>query len=73
MFRALLSHPQEALHIRRLAYCVRVMSVGCTGIGVFHSSPGAANWHNTHVVCQAPFVEAPAEDEQVMFETFRGP
>jgi hypothetical protein len=29
MFRALLAHPQEALHKRRLVYCVRVMSVGC--------------------------------------------
>jgi hypothetical protein len=30
MFRALLAHPQEALHKRHLVYCVRVMSVGCT-------------------------------------------
>jgi hypothetical protein len=29
MFRALLAHPQEALHKRHLVYCVRVMSVGC--------------------------------------------
>jgi hypothetical protein len=34
MFRALLAHPQEALHKRHLVYCVRVMSVGCTRIGV---------------------------------------
>jgi hypothetical protein len=34
MFRALLAHPQEALHKRHLAYCVRVMSVGCIRIGV---------------------------------------
>jgi hypothetical protein len=34
MFRALLAHPQEALHKRHLVYCVRVMSVGSTGIGV---------------------------------------
>jgi hypothetical protein len=34
MFRALLAHPQEALRKRHLAYCVRVMSVGCTRIGV---------------------------------------
>jgi hypothetical protein len=27
MFRALLAHPQEALHKRPLVYCVRVMSV----------------------------------------------
>jgi hypothetical protein len=30
MFRALLPHLQEALHKQQLAYCVRVMSVGCT-------------------------------------------
>jgi hypothetical protein len=29
MFRALLAHPQDALHKRLLIYCVRVMSVGC--------------------------------------------
>jgi hypothetical protein len=32
MFRALLAHPQEALHKRHLVYCVLVMSVGCTRI-----------------------------------------
>jgi hypothetical protein len=32
MFRALLTHPQEALHKQHLVYCVRVMSVGCTRI-----------------------------------------
>jgi hypothetical protein len=36
MFRALLAHPQEALHKRHLVYCVSVMSVGCTKIGVYH-------------------------------------
>jgi hypothetical protein len=34
MFRALLAHPQEGLHKRHLIYCVRVMSVGCSRIGV---------------------------------------
>jgi hypothetical protein len=34
MFRALLVHPQEVLHKRHLVCCVRVMSVGCTRIGV---------------------------------------
>jgi hypothetical protein len=34
MFRALIAYPQEALHKRRLGYCVRVMSVGCTRIEV---------------------------------------
>jgi hypothetical protein len=32
MFRALLAHLQEALHKRRLIYCVLVMSVGYTRI-----------------------------------------
>jgi hypothetical protein len=34
MFQTLLSHPQEELNKRQLVYCVRVMSVGCTKIGV---------------------------------------
>jgi hypothetical protein len=34
VFRALLAHPQEALHERHLIYCMRVMSVGCTRISV---------------------------------------
>jgi hypothetical protein len=34
VFRALVAHLQEALQIRPLVYCVRVMSVGFTGIGV---------------------------------------
>jgi hypothetical protein len=34
MFRSLLAHPQEALNKRHLVYCVPVMSVGCTRIGV---------------------------------------
>jgi hypothetical protein len=38
MFRALLAHPQEALHKQHLAYCVRVMSVG-----VELANPGAIN------------------------------
>jgi hypothetical protein len=54
MFRALLANPQEAHHKRYLVYCVCVMSVGCTRIGVelqsvqsrgmeWNSNPGAAN------------------------------
>jgi hypothetical protein len=34
MFRALLAHLQQALHKRHLVYYVRVMSAGCTRIGV---------------------------------------
>jgi hypothetical protein len=37
MFQALLAHLQEALHKRNFVYCVRVISVGCTRIGVFHA------------------------------------
>jgi hypothetical protein len=33
-FRALLAHPQEVLHKRYLVYCLRVVSVGCTRIGL---------------------------------------
>jgi hypothetical protein len=29
MFRALFAHPQEALHKRHLAYCVRIMQFHC--------------------------------------------
>jgi hypothetical protein len=39
MFRALLTHPQEALYKRQLVWCLRVMSVGCTRIGVELVSP----------------------------------
>jgi hypothetical protein len=35
MFRTLLVHPQEALHKRRLEYCLRFMYVGCATIAVF--------------------------------------
>jgi hypothetical protein len=45
MFRALVSHPQEALHKRHLVYCVRVESVGCyqdwNGTGVGEVKKGA--------------------------------
>jgi hypothetical protein len=51
MFRALLAHPQEALHEQRLVYCMRVMSRlqwNCNRTKV--------NWHYTHPVYQVPFV-----------------
>jgi hypothetical protein len=40
MFQALLAYLQEALNKQHLVYCVRVMSVGCTRIGMEHSNPG---------------------------------
>jgi hypothetical protein len=55
MFRALVAHLQEALHKRHFVYCMRVMSVGCTRIGV-NSNP-AANWHNT----QTPIFVYPSD------------
>jgi hypothetical protein len=61
MFRALLAHPQEALHKRLLVYCVRIMSVGCIRIGVEY----ARN------IPRAACVALPG-DEQVMLETCRG-
>jgi hypothetical protein len=64
MDRALLAHPQEALHKRHLVYCVRIMSV-------------AVLWHGCSETATVPqptviFCEAPPEDEQVMLETCRG-
>jgi hypothetical protein len=40
MFRALLAHPQEAIHKRHLVYCVRIMSVGCGTVAGNGSSDG---------------------------------
>jgi hypothetical protein len=67
MFRALLDHPQEALHKRHLVYCTRVMSVGCTRIGVVQPTAITPTQY-TNALCAAA-----SEDEQVMFETCRGP
>jgi hypothetical protein len=44
MFRALLSHPQEALNKRHLVYSVRVISIGCYQVWSgteFHSLKGS--------------------------------
>jgi hypothetical protein len=49
MFRALLAHPQEALHKRHLVYCLRVAATRPT--------LAAANWHNTQAIYQVPFVK----------------
>jgi hypothetical protein len=40
MLRAVLAHPQEALHKRHLVYCMPVKSVGYTRIGVEHTNRG---------------------------------
>jgi hypothetical protein len=51
MIRALLDYPQEAPNKRHLAYCVRVMSVGCPRIEVELVKPT----DNTHAIYQVPF------------------
>jgi hypothetical protein len=63
MFRALLAHPQDALHKRLLVYtyCVRVMYPGSSQL-TYH----ARNTPSSVYV-------APPEDEQVMLETCGGP
>jgi hypothetical protein len=66
MFRALLAHPQEAVHNRHLVYCVRVMSVGCTSIGAANCSQHARSIPSAACV-------APPEDEQVILETCKDP
>jgi hypothetical protein len=73
MFRALLAHPQEALHKRHLLYCGRVTSVCCTRIRVeLRPTPSLVQPTDitrkqyNKVVCVAP-----PEDEQVMLETCR--
>jgi hypothetical protein len=38
MFRALLAHPQEALHKQYFVYYMRGMSIGCTRIVVERSA-----------------------------------
>jgi hypothetical protein len=49
MFRALPVHLQATLHKRHLVFCVRVISVDCTRIGVeleWNSSPVAVVWRD---------------------------
>jgi hypothetical protein len=69
MFRALLAHPQEALHKRHLVYCVRIMPVGRATIAVQSWRSQLTYARNIPIaICVAP-----PEDEQVMLETYRGP
>jgi hypothetical protein len=71
MFRALLAHPQDALHKRHLVYCVCVMSVGCTTIAFTPQSWNSQPTLHARNIPSAVF-EALPEDEQVMLETCRG-
>jgi hypothetical protein len=52
MLRVLLAHPQEVLYKRNLMYCVRVMSVGCTTIGVPEYKILQVYYHVGH--CRTP-------------------
>jgi hypothetical protein len=70
LFRALLTHPQEALHKQHLVYFVR-MSVGCVTIVV-----SLQLWHNQLTLyarnIPSAVCEAPPEDEQVMLKICSG-
>jgi hypothetical protein len=66
MFRALLAHPQKALHIQHLVYCACVMSVGCYQ---FHSNTGSSQRIKHARNIPSDVCVAPPEDEQVMLET----
>jgi hypothetical protein len=66
MFRALLAHPQKALHKRRLVYCVRIVSWLCHGCS------------ETETIIRTQYTKRrfcaePPENKQVMLETCRGP
>jgi hypothetical protein len=56
MFRVLLAHPQEVLYKQHLIYCVRVMSVGCTTIGVPEYKILQVYYYVGH--CRAPNLSA---------------
>jgi hypothetical protein len=62
MLRALLAHPQEALHKRHLVCCVRIMSLQSC-----HSQRTLYARKIPRSVCREP-----PEDEQVMLEKCRG-
>jgi hypothetical protein len=66
MFRALLTGDKG-----HLVYCVRVMSVGCTGIKVeLVFQFNQLTYHARNIPSAA--CVAPPEDEQVMLETCTG-
>jgi hypothetical protein len=65
MFRALLAHPQEALHNRHLVYCVRATLVVYTNLCRQLTS-------HTRNIPRTVCVATP-EDEQVMFQRRRRP
>jgi hypothetical protein len=71
MFRALLAHPRRRYKKRHLVYCVCVMTVGYTRIGVemrFTPIPVQSTVITCTKYTKCRF-SAPLEDEQVMLET----
>jgi hypothetical protein len=73
MFPVLLAHLQEVLYRRRLVYCVRVMSVGCTRLE-WNSVP-LQSWCSKQTKLARNITSAVGaaipEDEQVMLEICR--
>jgi hypothetical protein len=67
MFRALLARPQDALHKRHLAHCVR-MSAGCGMVAVklqpCHSQLTLYTFNMPNAICVAP-----PKVQQVMLKT----
>jgi hypothetical protein len=72
MFRALLAHPQEALHKWHLVHCVHIMSVDCGTVAV---KLQPCHSQLTLYACNIPHADCavPPEDEQVMLKTCRDP
>jgi hypothetical protein len=72
MFRALLTHLQEALHERRFGDLCAVINLGWSrNVGNLPTSrdqPTSSTAHNSHYICVRV---VPPEDEQVMPETHR--
>jgi hypothetical protein len=61
MFRALLAHLQEALHKRHSVYCVCVMSIGSTRIGMELVQP--TDISRTQYIIPSAVISASPEDE----------
>jgi hypothetical protein len=57
MFQALLADLNEALHKRRLVYCVLFMSVGCSRFLISNQSLVQPTDIKEHAIYQVPFVQ----------------
>jgi hypothetical protein len=67
MFRALLIHPQAALHKQHLVYCLHVFSVCCT---ILAQPTDITRTQNMITKCR---LFAPPEEEQLMLKTCGDP